>query len=275
MLTILKRLRTVAAGSAVLAAALASPSAWALAQFSVNPNSNGLSAAGTPFTADTLSGTSSARITRDAVPGNHYTGVGYVIFTAFNLNSSPIYAGTSQLNLTNSGYGLYATFTQHFTCSSPLGVWVSCGVDSITLDMWGDPGNHDVKNLATLAAAPTITDLGAANIKLATVTQVVSGLAGLDALGGAFQNINSNFNLTAAGKLFFTSPDPFYQLAFSAFNNTSQGLACDTVGCANPGVVSINSESGITDFLRVPEPGSLVLMGVALLGMATVSRKRA
>lgn len=275
MLTILKRLRTAAVGGAVLAAALAAPNASAIATFQVDPNSNGLSSSGSIFTADTLSGTSSARISKTAGPGNNYTGVGYIIFTAFNLLSSPIDGNTSQVNLTNSGYGLFARFTQTFTCSTPLAVGVSCGVQSITLELLGDPGNHNTRTLATLGADPTVTDAGTADVVLAKVTQVIQGVAGLDTLGGAFQNINSNFELTAEGKKFFISPVPFYQLAFSAFNNTSQGLACDTAGCLDPNFVSINSEAGVTDFLPVPEPGSLVLMGIAMLGLVAVSRKRA
>ena len=275
MLTIIKRLRTAAIGSAVLAAALAAPNASALAQFTVNPNSNGLSSSGTIFTADTLSGTSSARISKTAGPGNNYEGIGYIVFTAFNLLSNPIDGGDSQVNLKNSGYGLFARFKQTFVCSSPLGVGVSCGVQSITLELVGDPGNLNGKSLATLGADPTVTDLGTPDVVLATVTKVIQGVAGLDDLGGAFQNINSDFQLTEAGKDFFISPVPFYQLAFSAFNNTSQGLACDTTDCVDPNFVSINSEAGVTDFLAVPEPGSLVLMGIAMLGLVAVNRKRA
>lgn len=275
MLTILKRVRDGAIAGALLVAALAAPNASALAQFTVNPNSNGLSSNGSIFTADTLSGTSSARITHIAGPGNNYLGVGYIVFTAFNLNSNPIDGGDSQVNLKNTGYGLFARFTQTFSCSTPLSVNVSCGVQSIQLQLYGDPGNLNGKSLATLGADPTVTDLGAADVLLATVTQVIQGVAGFDALGGAFQNINSNFQLTAQGRDFFTSPVPFYQLAFSAFNNTSQGLTCDTANCVNPGVVSINSEAGVTDFLAVPEPNSLLLTGIAMLGIAAVSRKRA
>lgn len=275
MLTILKRLRTAAVGSAVLAAAMAAPNASALSQFTVNPNSNGLSTSGTIFTAETLSGTSSARITKDAGNANMYTGIGYIIFTAFNMSSNPVDGGDSQVNLKNTGYGLFARFQQSFQCSGPLGVGVSCSVKSIQLELVGDPGNLNGKSQATLGADPSITDLGAPDVVLANVDYVVDGVAGISALGGAFQNINSNFKLTDAGKDFFISPVPFYQLAFSAYNNTTQGLECNTDKCADPSVVSINSESGITDFRAVPEPGSLVLMGIAMLGLVAVNRKRA
>lgn len=275
MLTILKRLRTAAIGGAVLVAAMAAPNASALSQFTVNPNSNGLSSSGSVFTAETLSGTSSARITKTADPGNFYNGIGYIVFTAFNMSSNPIDAGISQLNLASTGYGLFARFQQTFECSGPLAVGVSCAVKTITLQLFGDRGNQNDKSQAALGADPSITDLGTPDVLLATVSQVYAGVAGIDALGGAFQNINSNFVLTDEGKQFFVSPVPFYQLAFSAYNNTSQGLVCNTANCTNPTDVAINSETGITDFRAVPEPGSLVLMGIAMLGLIAVNRKRA
>jgi len=273
MLTISKRLRTLMASALVVAGALAASTAAAAPQFTVNPNADGLSSSGTPFTADTLDGTSSARITRDGAT-NNYTGVGYIVFTAFNLNSSPIDAGTTQVNLNNSGYGLYATFTQHFSCGGPLAIGVTCGVTSISLSLYGDPGNHDTKQLATVATGPSVTDVGSTDVLLASVNQVVAGVAGLNALGGVFENINTDFALTPAGSNYFTSPVPFYQLAFSAFSNSTQGIACDTAGCTgNPSVVAINSESGVVDFNRVPEPGPLALMGIALLGLIVARRR--
>jgi len=82
--------------------------------------------------------------------------------------------------------------------------------------------------------------------------------------------------LTTAGGNYFTLPVPFYTLAFSNFNNTSQGIACNTAGCVNPTVVAINSENGGSDFNRIPEPASLALIAVGLLaaGAGSMARKR-
>jgi hypothetical protein len=260
-----KRLRTASAAALLCASALAASQAAATPLFTVNPNSNGLSSAGQSFQANTISGSSSARLVYNG--GTSYTGTGYIQYNAFVTQGGGNVPGT--ISRVGFDYGLYATFVQTFTCSGLLSPGVTCGVTSIALDLWADAGNDNAYSNASLAAAPTVTTNGT-QVKLGTVSTVVAGQAGLNALGGAFQNINSNFALTAAGSLFFTSPTPFYSLAFSAFNNTSQGIACNTgPTCAGVTVVAINSESGNTDFNRapVPEPGPLALIGIGMIGL--------
>ncbi|PHV04502.1 hypothetical protein CSQ96_25695 [Janthinobacterium sp. BJB412] len=264
-----KRLRTASAAALLCAGALAASHAAAAPLFTVNPNSNGLSVAGQSFEADTMSGSSSARLVFTG--GTNYSSVGYIQYSAFvNPNTGAVPTPISRIGF---DYGLYATFSQTFTCSGLLSPGVTCAVTSIALDLWADAGNDNAYSNATLASAPTVTSNGV-QVKLGSVSTVVQGQAGLDALGGAFQNVNTNFALTAAGALFFTSPTPFYSLAFSAFNNTTQGIACNTgPSCVGVTVVAINSESGNTDFNRaVPEPGPLALIGIGMIGLI-VSRR--
>ncbi|MFJ3055287.1 flocculation-associated PEP-CTERM protein PepA [Herbaspirillum sp. NPDC087042] len=276
----LKKLRTVTAAAFLTVAAVA---AHATPTFTVNPNSNGLATQGSIFTADSLNGVSSARISYTGTSGGayNYTGVGYIDYTSFSLNDSGI---SAVITRDNFDYGIYATFTQTFSCSSFLAPGVSCAVTSITLNLWGDPGNDNTYNKATVNTNASVNTVGT-QVLLGTVTEVVAGTAGINALGGAFQNINTNFNLTAAGQLFFISPNPFYQFAFSAFNNTSQGLSCNgntnvstggaTNGCAGSFTsVAINNESGITDFNNVPEPASLAIFGIGLMGLVSLRRRK-
>ena len=279
MFSISSPIRKVLATALLAIGAAASSQAFAAPTFQINPNSNGFSTGGTIVTADGLNGNSSARIVRDQAyvgPGVRYTGVGYIVYTGLTLNGAPVDINDSRLGL---DYQLYATFNQSFTCGGLLNPGVTCSVDTISLSLFADtrPFNSPTFIQATVGANPSVNASGAQTL-LGTVDTVIAGEAGIDSLGGAFQNVNTNFELTAAGSSYFIDPIPFYSFAFSAFNNTSQGIACDTgvgLACVNANVVAITQESGVTDFngLAIPEPGPLALIGLGLLGMGFLRRK--
>lgn len=279
-----KNLRMIAASAVFALSAGAASNALATPSFTVDPNSIYGVSAGSSFTADFVNGGSSALVSFVSSGGGlyNYSSVGYITYGQFMNLSSPVPVGTTRLGL---DYGLFATFTQSFTCSGALAVGVTCGVDTISLNLYADPWNNagslaDVftpaKIVAGVGVAPVVTMNGSGSgvdDLLASASIVYTGLAGIDSLGGAFENVTTDISLTPDGSAYFTSPVPFFNLAFSNFNNTSQGITCYP-SCSGPSYVAIVNENGGTDFNRIPEPETLALMGLGLLGMGLSRRAR-
>ncbi|MBU2572232.1 MAG: flocculation-associated PEP-CTERM protein PepA [Gammaproteobacteria bacterium] len=173
-----------------------------------------------------------------------------------------------------NGYDMYALFLGSGNFSTVAGVTVF-NFTSGNLDLFLDPSQNTTFGQPGTGNVAWTTGSSAEDILIATGS-IVSGQGTLDptlptCTGGGINcgsfGTTSTFQLTDPdGKDFFIAPDPFLDLLF----NSGQLNNFDPVGTQ-----VINGSMDAVFGQSVPEPTSVALMGLGLLGLGLRRRKNA
>lgn len=233
------------------------------------------------FTVDETIQGSGGTVTADRIQGEYLevADFGLGTFTSsilLDLNSFVITGPTPDPGsaLGSGDYNLYALFKGGGTFSSPIPGTTTFTFTSGSFDLWLDP---DADSTFADIGVQDSTSLwgvteGTADVLLASGS-LLSG-EGLLAPGifgqqcipsnnicGTF-GTSTTIELTAAGSTYFISPNPFYNTTFESGtlrNFTPAGR---------------QEISGDGSVIFVPEPNTLMLFGLGILGLAGLARRK-
>ncbi len=248
----MKVLNQVSKAVAVLAMAGVATLASAAEVFTVDETPYG----GGLVEADKINGGYVERIT---FAGGGFDTAAYADFGLFFLGTSTV---ASELD---DGYKLYAIFTSSGTVVPVTGTITSFNPDDAEFTLYLDVDGNTTKSLGATGSDPITLGNNGDDLELASAMALSSGGGTLVAgLGGFFDLVFEDFTLTSDGEAYFVDPSPFYLRV---------NVDGDFDSFAPVGTQTVRGDVSAV-FLPVPEPTSLALAGLALVGLG-LSRRRA
>ena len=246
-----------------VATAASCTAALALPQFTLDPATAAL--VGTTFTADNLIISDFSTVTFG--PANTFTDTGFLSVSAAQLGGA-----TFTPTGLNSTYGLYFAFTGSGTLTAAGNPALAPTFGSFSQLTYKLFGYNGAASFGFAGNTPTETASG--EVELASGSLMFGTVGTLPAGAGKFTpsaNAQLTFNVAAGKAAFFKSPNPFYDIALTAFTNTTSQVE------AFDGGFRIRQGGGSVNFdmtPAIPEPGTYALMLAGLAAVGFVARRR-